>query len=161
MFARPLIDGIDFASNGRELHGEIPIKSLSRLSDTLAHSQGAIAYTVVGSRVNEQYTLEVALSGVCHLVCQRCLGELVYPVDVTSHLLMVPADKLDEYEANDDVECIEATSQMDVLELIEDELLLFLPFAPKHPDGACIPVSQGSKQSTNPFSILADLKKKY
>ena len=161
MFARPLIDGIDFASNGKELRGETPIKALSRLGDMLANSHGTLTYVVRGSQVADRYMLEIVLGGVCHLRCQRCLGELVYPVDMTSRLQLVPAEALDEAGANDDVECIEASSQMDVLALVEDELLLGLPFAPRHPDGACSPVIDGLKQSANQFLALADFNKKH
>ena len=161
MFARPLIDGIDFASNGKELRGETPIEALSRLGDMLANSYGTLIYVVRGSRVDDRYMLEVVLSGICRLRCQRCLGELLYPVDMTSRLQLVPVEELDEVEANDDVECIEASSQMDLLALIEDELLLGLPFAPRHPEGACSLLNDGLKQSANPFLALAGLKKKH
>jgi uncharacterized protein len=127
----------------------------------LASSHGTLTYVVRGLREGDRYMLEVALSGVCHLRCQRCLGELVYPLDMTSRLQLVSADRLDEIGADDDVDCIEASSQMDVLALIEDELLLGLPFAPKHPDGACSQSPEGLEQSANPFSVLAGLKKKH
>ena len=162
MFARPLIDSIDFASNGRELRGEIPVERLSRLDDILGSTHGTLTYEVRGLREGDRYMLEVALSGVFHLRCQRCLGELTYPLDMVSRLQLVSADQLGEIEANDDdVDCIEASSQMDVLELIEDELLLGLPFAPKHSDGACSQSPEGLEQSANPFSVLAGLKKKH
>ncbi len=162
MFARPLIDSVDFASNGRELRGEIPVEALSRLSDILVASRGTLTYAVRGLREGDRYMLEIALSGVFHLRCQRCLGELEYPLDMVSRLRLVSADQLDEIEANDDdVDCIEASSQMDVLELIEDELLLGLPFAPKHPEGACSQSPEGSERSANPFSVLVGLKKKH
>jgi uncharacterized protein len=162
MFARPLIDSIDFASNGRELRGEIPVEVLSRLNDILGDSRETLTYVVRGFREGDRYMLEVALSGVCHLRCQRCLGELVYPLDMASRLQLVSAEQLGEIEASgDDVECVEASSQMDVLALIEDELLLEIPFAPKHPEGACSQSPEGLEQSANPFSVLAGLKKKH
>ncbi len=161
MFARPLINGIDFASNGKELRGETPIGALSRLGDTLANSHGTLNYLVRGSRVDDRYFLEVELSGVCHLRCQRCLGELEYQVDLISRVQLVSAEELGVVDEIDDVECIEASSQMDVLELVEDELLLGLPFAPRHPDSACSSAIDGLKQTANPFSVLADLKKKH
>ncbi len=162
MFAQPLIDGMDFARNGRELHGEISIKSLLRLGDMLAKSDGSLAYVVRGLRVSDRYMLEVALSGVCHLRCHRCLGEIEYPVGITTRLQLVSAEKMDEIDANDDeMECIEASSQIDVLALVEDELILGLPFAPKHPEGTCSPDIEGLQQPASAFSVLANLKKKY
>jgi uncharacterized protein len=144
------------------LRGEIPIEVLSRLNDILVASHGTLAYVVRGLREGDRHMLEIALSGVFHLRCQRCLGELEYPLDMVSRLRLVSADQLGEIEANnDDVDCIEASSQMDVLELIEDELLLGLPFAPKHPEGACSQPPEGLERSANPFSVLVGLKKKH
>jgi len=159
MFARPLIDAMEFAGNGREVRGEIPFKELSRLDDMLLDSAGTLAYVVQGRRANDRDVLEVSLSGVVHLRCQRCLGDLEYPVEVSSRLKLASAEELDAVDDEDEDEYIEASSQLDVIGLVEDELLLNLPFAPRHPDGACGSVSEGLKQSANPFAVLAGLKK--
>ena len=160
MFARPFIDSIVFTRNGEELHGEIPIAVLPRLSDMLANSEGMLTYTVRGYKEDDRHLLQVMLKGVCHLRCQRCLGELIYPLETTSHLQLLSADKLDEVEADDAVDGIEASSHLDVLTLIEDEVLLELPFAPRHPEGACKSAIEGLQQSASPFAVLAGLKKK-
>jgi len=159
MFARPLIDALEFAGNGREMRGEIPFKELSRLDDMLLDSAGALAYAVKGERTNDRDVLQVSLNGVVHLRCQRCLGDLEYPVEVSSRLKLASAEELDAVDDEDEDEYIEASSQLDVIGLVEDELLLSLPFAPRHPDGACSSENEGLKQSANPFAVLAGLKK--
>ncbi|MFA5824763.1 MAG: YceD family protein [Gallionellaceae bacterium] len=156
MFARPFIDSLVFARNGEELCGKIPLAAMPRLSDMLANSDGTLTYKVSGSKENDQHMLQVELEGVCHLRCQRCLGEFAYPIEVAAHLQLLSPDKLDEVEADG----IEATPHLDLLELIEDEVLLSLPFAPKHPEGTCSTAVEGIKQSDNPFAVLAGLKKK-
>ena len=40
-------------------------------------------------------------------------------------------------DADSSAEVVLAAAPMEPLALIEDELLLALPFAPRHPDGAC------------------------
>jgi len=159
MFARPLIDALEFAGNGREIRGEIPIKELSRLDDMLLDSAGTLAYVVRGARINDRDVLDVSLNGVVHLRCQRCLADLEFPIEVLSRLKLASAEELDAVDDEDEDEYIEASSQLDVIGLVEDELLLSLPFSPRHPDGACSPVSEGLKQSANPFAVLAGLKK--
>jgi len=159
MFARPFIDSVDFARNGRELRGETGLAELSRLGDVLARTDGVLSYEVRGYREGDSDMLEVSLQGVCIFRCQRCLGEMAYPVDMVSRLLLLPANRLDEVEDDDEVDAIEATSQLDVLALIEEELLLGLPFAPKHPDGECTPTTNGLQQKASPFAVLAGLKK--
>ncbi|MFZ2161953.1 MAG: YceD family protein [Sideroxyarcus sp.] len=159
MFARPFIDSVDFARNGKEIRGEIAVSELSRLGDLLAKSEGSLTYIVSGFREGDGDMLGISLQGSCTLRCQRCLGELEYPVDMTSRLLLLPADRLDEVEDDDEVEAIEADPKLDVLALIEEELLLGLPFAPRHPEGKCAPATNGLQQKASPFAVLAGLKK--
>jgi uncharacterized protein len=159
MFARPFIDSVDFARNGKEIRGEIAVSELSRLGDLLAKSEGSLTYIVSGFREGDSDMLGISLQGSCTLRCQRCLGELEYPVDMTSRLLLLPADRLDEVEDDDEVEAIEADPKLDVLALIEEELLLGLPFAPRHPEGKCAPATNGLQQKASPFAVLAGLKK--
>jgi len=159
MFARPFIDSVDFARNGKEMHGEIALSELSRLGDMLAKSEGSLTYIVRGRHEADRDLLQVTLQGTCTLRCQRCLGELEFPVNIVSRLWLLPTDRLDEAkEDDDDADSIEATSQLDVLALIEDELLLGLPFAPRHPEGECAPTTNDLQQKANPFAVLAGLK---
>jgi uncharacterized protein len=159
MFARPFIDSVDFARNGKEIRGEIAVSELSRLGDLLAKPGGLLTYIVSGFREGDSDMLGISLQGSCTLRCQRCLGELVYPVNMASRLLLLPADKLDEVEDDDDVDAIEAEPRLDVLALIEEELLLGLPFAPRHHDGECAPATNGLQQKASPFAVLAGFKK--
>jgi len=160
MFARPFIDSVDFARNGKEMRGEIAVSALSRLADKLAKSDGSLTYIVRGYHAEGRDVLEVSLQGACALRCQRCLSELEYPVNLVSRLWLLPADKLDEAEEDDDeMDAIEAEPKLDVLALIEEELLLSLPFAPRHPEGECAPAANDLQQKANPFAVLAGLKK--
>lgn len=160
MFARPFIDSVDFARNGKEMRGEIAVSALSRLADKLAKSDGSLTYIVSGSHEDGRDILELTLQGACTLKCQRCLGELGYPVNLVSRLWLLPANKLDEVEEDDDeMDAIEAEPRLDVLALIEEELLLDLPFAPRHTEGECVPAANDLQQKVNPFAVLAGLKK--
>lgn len=160
MFARPFIDSVDFARNGKEIRGEIAVSALSRLSDMLANSGGSLTYIVRGYQEEGRDMLEVSLQGACTLRCQRCLSELEYPVNLVSRLWLLPADRLDEAEEDDDeMDAIEAEQRLDVLALIEEELLLGLPFAPRHPEGECAPATNDLQQKASPFAVLAGLKK--
>jgi len=159
MFARPFIDSVDFARKGKELRGEIAVSELSRLADMLANSGGSLTYIVRGYHVDGRDMLDVSLQGACALRCQRCLGELEYPVNVVSRLRLLPADELDASEEDDDVDAIEAESRLDVVALIEEELLLALPFAPRHPEGACAPAMNDLQEKASPFAALAGLRK--
>lgn len=159
MFARPFIDSVDFARNSKEIRGETGLAELTRLAETLARTDGSLTYIVRGFREGDADMLEVSVHGECFLRCQRCLGEMAYPVGIDSRLLLLPADQLDEVADDDDVDAIEAVSKLDVLALVEDELLLGLPFAPRHPEGECAPATKDVQQKASPFAVLAGLKK--
>ena len=163
MFARHFIDSLEFARHGREIQGVAPLAEMPRLQDMLAAPGGEISYVVRGlPDWSGKPTLEVAVQGVCKLRCQRCLEALDYPISLVSHLMLAPSEELDEFadEESEEADSIAADSHLDVLNMVEDEILLSLPFAPRHPEGACKQAVAGlNPQQANPFAVLAGLKK--
>jgi uncharacterized protein len=94
-----------------------------------------------------------------HLQCQRCLGRLEYPLFVSNTLrLALPGSAELEEE---DVEAIEASSELDVAGLVEDEIILSLPYSPRHGDGACRQAADAdaARGGTRAFDKLATLKR--
>ena len=163
MFARHFIDSLDFARNGRELRGEAPVSEMPRLRDMLADPEGKIGYVVRGFLDRDgKPKLEVALDGMCQLRCQRCLEAMAYPVKLVSRLLLAQEGELDEFsDEQDDLDSVRADKHMDVLALLEEEILLSLPFAPKHPIDACQPAAGNVSlpmAERKPFAALSRLK---
>jgi len=75
-------------------------------------------------------------------------------------LRLVSEGEIDSTDIEDDeVDSIPNEKHLDVLGLIEEELLLSLPIAPKHDEGECEVVVEGLNRSNNPFAVLASLKK--
>lgn len=161
MFTRPFIDSLDFARRGGELSGEVPVAELSRMSDILADSEGTISYLLRGLAGSDgKPQLELMLDGVCNLRCQRCLNALSYTIKLVSKLRLVTEGEADSSDIEDDeVDNIPAEKRLDVLALIEEELMLSLPIAPKHGSGECEMAVEGLNRSNNPFAVLAGLKK--
>ena len=164
MSAPPFIDSLDFAKNGQQISGEMLIADLLRLSDVLENSQGVLRFTVQGS-LNKYGVpmLVLSLSGSCTLRCQRCLGSLDYPVALETTVLLRSQAELDALEESDEEEydSILAQVKLDVQDLIEEEVLLDLPIAPKHEVGACQTTNRNDvqKDSKHPFAALAKLKR--
>ncbi|MDQ2694556.1 MAG: YceD family protein, partial [Pseudomonadota bacterium] len=54
-----------------------------------------------------------------------------------------------------------AADSITVSELVEDELILALPFAPRHPDAACAAAGQdvapAKRDKPHPFAVLSTL----
>ncbi len=165
MFARHFIDSLDFARNGRELRGEIPVAEMPRLQDMLAVPEGQVSFVLHGLHDKDgNLALELALEGSCQLRCQRCLQGLAYPIKTVARLRLVaetlPVEHLVEDE-DDEVDSIPADSHLDVVALVEDEILLGLPLAPKHEFGTCqAVVGSVSSEEQSPFAVLRALKNK-
>lgn len=168
MYARPFIDSLDFARNGRLISGEVQLTELPRLLDLLENPQGNLSYTVQGG-VDKQGThfLDIGVVGQCRLRCQRCLSGMDYPVRLDTRLLLrdqASLDALDDNVADGDEEefdSILADTHLNVLDLLEEEILLSLPIAPKHELGACQATDgeNAHREEKNPFAVLAKLKR--
>lgn len=161
MFTRPFIDSLEFSHRGGELSGEVPVAELPRMTDLLADSEGKISYVLHGLEGKDgNPQLKLILDGVCNLRCQRCLNALAYPVKLVSRLRLVSDGQVDNADIEDDeVDSIPAEKHLDVLALIEEEVLLSLPIAPKHDLDDCQIAVEGLNRSNNPFAVLAGLKK--
>ena len=82
--------------------------------------------------------MTIDLEGEVPLECQRCLGPLRWPVVQQTELLLAHDEaELARLDADTESEVVLAEGPLDPLSLVEDELLLVLPFAPRHPDGQC------------------------
>ncbi len=161
MFARPLIDSLEFARKGRTLNGEIAVSDLARMVELLASSEGSIRYTVSGMQVDGKSFLLLDLSGICHLRCQRCLDDLTYPVGIASRLQLLEGEDLLQDDESDEIDGIEASRELDVIGLVEEEVILSLPFAPRHDEGVCELATKGSGKADDRFGMLAQLKNKF
>ena len=166
MFARHFIDSLDFARHGRELHGVVPVAEMPRLQDVLVEPVGEIAYVLRGLQGRDgNLVLELELNGLLQLVCQRCLQRLTYPVELLSRLILIADSELDEsVDDGSEIDSIPADKHLDVFALFEEEVLLHLPFAPKHPVNGCRAAVEGrivgdAKVDKYPFAVLAELKK--
>jgi uncharacterized protein len=132
---RPVIDGFEFARAGSKLSGDWPVSDFPRLRDALYADRGALHYELEGvPEERGRPALHLAVRGTLRLTCQRCLGALDYDLRARSSLLLYASDaELDE--SSDDAEGPEKVvggKEMTVHDLIEDEVLLSIPIAPRH-----------------------------
>ncbi|MFZ2541592.1 MAG: YceD family protein [Gallionella sp.] len=160
MDARHFIDSLDFARNGQSISGEVPVAELPRLQDMLENQQGILGYAIRGGADKQgNHFLDVSVTGLCHVRCQRCLVGIDSPVQIDTRLLLRDQTSLDALgDEEEALDSILADEQLDVLNLLEDEVLLSLPIAPKH--DVCLPAGSenGYGEKRHPFAILAKLK---
>src|SRR5262245_368783 len=129
MSAQTVIDSLEFARTAQTLQGSLAVPELKRLKESLADDWGRIDFAVKGARdARGRPVLTLEISGNLHLQCQRCLGLLEYPLRLSNTLLLVRAGEVAAGNLDDeDAEWIEASSELDVAMLVEDEIILSLP----------------------------------
>ena len=159
MSKRIVINSLAFARDAGSLQGELPIASLTRVLDMLVDSAGNLSYRVegkLGSRNRPQLVLQ--LDGALSVCCQRCLEGIEYPLEVKRVLEFVnDEEELTQEEIEDDSkDFLPAQTEFDVIALIEDEVILDLPSAPRHESCALPDTGQGTGKAS-PFSVLKGL----
>ncbi len=163
MYARPFIDSLDFATNGREISGEVQFSEMPRLLDILENPQGSFKYTIQGGTDSQGTNfLAISVDGQCSLRCQRCLNKMGYPLRLDTRLFLRDQTSLDALGDDDEeFDSILADMQLSVLDLLEEEILLSLPIAPKHEFSACqAAVDENAHgQEKKPFAALAKMKR--
>jgi uncharacterized protein len=160
-------DALKLSASGESLAGEVDAADLQRVADRLATDAGAamLAWRLVGCRDGQgRPALRLTLAGSVPLVCQRCLQPFAAIVDQSTELLLARSEAELAHLDVEEIEVVLATERLDALTLVEDELLLSLPFSPRHPDGECaaspMVVGHESSQSrSSPFGQLGELKK--
>jgi uncharacterized protein len=135
MSHQPAIDGLEFARTGSKLQGAWPIAEFARLRDALRTRDGILQYALRGvPEERGRPALQLKVDGALQLVCQRCLGALEFPlrIDVSLQLVATQAEVDAEPLEAEGPEQIVAGREMPVRELVEDEVLLAIPLAPRH-----------------------------
>jgi uncharacterized protein len=136
MRGRQRFDAFKLAAGEGELRGEIEPRALERLADRVAEGPGRVDWSIRGSAdAQGRAALVIAIDGAVPLECQRCLKPLQQPVRQTTTLLLARDNAgLVQLDDASEHEVILADAPLDPVALVEDELLLSLPFAPRHED---------------------------
>jgi uncharacterized protein len=121
------------------LDGRVDAHELPRVADLLSEGAASLAWRIEGGAdPSGRPALRIVLKGSVTLVCQRCLADLEWPIDQASDVLLARDEpELAALDADSSLEVVLAQGPTDPLMLVEDELVLALPFAPRHPDGEC------------------------
>ena len=166
MFDQLVIDALDFVRSGKSLQGDVSLLNLKRLKGYLTNQTGKLAYLISGLLDERgRPLLKISVSGIVDLSCQRCLEKIEYMLDVKTALLLAKSeDELSRYDEDISVDAIYAPSELDVLALIEDEVILSLPISPRHEDTTRCRLSTGIHKTIpeeHPFTVLASLKRSH
>ena len=161
-------DAFDVAFRRASFSGKVDASSLPRVAEVLAPDAGAaeISWRIMGTAdALGRPALELSLDGVVPLMCQRCLKAFPWPVAQRTELMLARDERqLAQIDAEDEREVMLAAAPLETTMLIEDELLLTLPFAPRCERAECEksamatvggPQAEGAPSA---FAALADMK---
>ena len=158
-----LIDGFEFAAAGAKQQGVWAVGDFPRLRDMLASDAGDIRYEIHGTQdARGRPALRVRLRGALQLRCQRCLEPLRFDVDTDATLVLaatqaeIDADPVDAQSPDR----LLAADEIPVLELLEDELILALPYAARHEGCEAGRESHGDER-ISPFAGLRGMLRKH
>lgn len=184
----PTVDVFEFARRGQLIEGVLLVNRLERLLEDVPEQPfaelvvleqspqhpGVVKYSLQGRRSKVgKLQLVVKIQSLLLLECQRCLGDFMFPVDrQTVFELVARESDLDQGDLEDSnldaPEKIMGSPTFSLLDLVEDEMILDVPYVPRHekcpkPLGgsgaeAQAPESDPDVQRPSPFAVLGQLK---
>lgn len=170
MSVRFVIDSLDFVRSAKVHHDRISPAEFQRLQSYLFDNCGELEYTVSGLLdKNNKPVICILIKGEINLCCQRCLGKLVHTLDLQTNLLLAKNEaELEQNNEDDTVDSILISSELDILALVEDEIILNFSISMCHQEGKCsmdsltnnkLVSKKRQKPREHPFAALAQLKK--
>lgn len=147
---------------------ELPLAGFERLAPLLARADGVARAHLEFGRDLGREVVRGQVETEFVLICQRCFGEVRWPVSARLDLVRVASEA--EAEALDDGRdpLLAPNREVQAAELVEDELLLALPIVAAHAEGEPCgernmepePMAAPAEEKrAHPFAALAALKK--
>jgi uncharacterized protein len=179
--AAPVIDPRELARSGGSVGGCWPLARLPRLADTLTDTAGEVEWSLSGQSLRRadggaDLHLALGLRAQVRLRCVRCLEPVAVSLDEDRRYRLVGSEQqaLAQDPEDDEFDLLAITPRLDAIELLEDEVIMALPLAPRHDDcrapgpragnpagraaaGGTAP--DGEPERPNPFAVLARLRR--
>lgn len=163
-----------FADEAGEMDASDPLRSFARLVAEAQEADDArsVHWRARGELRNPghhhpEVWVHLDADAVMPLVCQRCLHPVDVPLQVQRSFRFVADEATAAAEDDESEEDLLALSRsFDLLELVEDELLMELPVAPRHevcPESVKMSATDpdfeaATAEKENPFAVLGRLK---
>lgn len=176
----PLLDTQALTLKGETLRGHRLLTDMPRLADLLLDTDGGLDWQLSGRSElradgSRQAFMSLGLQGELVLRCVRCLEPVRVTLDETRPYRLVPDEAQAAREDNEDDEhdLLVSSRRFDLAGLLEDEVIMALPPAPRHADcrapaprlSDVVPASPANLDSPepasqpNPFAALAALRR--
>jgi uncharacterized protein len=135
-------DAYRLAREREVMTGSLDVEASERLEDRTAPGPGTVAWRIEGTRDEAgRLAIAIEIEGAVPVTCQRCLSDFPLPVERRTIAVLARNEReADELDASTEHEVVVADHPLDAVGLVEDELLLTLPYAPMH-ESDCSPGS--------------------
>lgn len=138
------------AEEARTVTLAVPVNRLERIAPQLLSREGVVTGSVALAMEQGRIVADVELVAALEVRCQRCLEPMQLPVESQSRVALVGSDA-DAAAVPPELEtALAPEGRMRLADLVEEELLLALPAAPRHPEGLCPP--QQGRRATESFA---------
>jgi len=174
------VDPLQLARSGRHFSGQVPVANMGRLVSSLYDTDACAEYEL---KFDIDTTGQAFITGWVKaelgLICHRCMDKVLAKVESKVALGIVSSFAEAERLLEKFEPLVIDDSQVKLIDIIEDELLLALPLIVMHSDEECVvskaysvsiksnekgnkisndPTLDESIPKKNPFSILEKLK---
>jgi uncharacterized protein len=135
---------------------EIPVAKLPGLPAELVCGAGSVHAQLQFGREQGFMVAQVALRGQLELICQRCMGPMALPIEISSPVLLIESEADAEAAPVEWETYLAAEGRLNLEALAAEELLLALPVVPLHADSsACEAAASRSVQARDAEPAVA------
>ncbi len=152
------------ADEARQVDLALPLARLGRIAPQLLSNAGMAEGRVVLGREQGRIIAEVTAGAEVALQCQRCLQPMTLRLQGSSRVALVESEAAVAEVPPEFETALAPEGRMRLADLLEEELLLALPPAPRHPEGQCPGDAPGKTEepaqpTQRPFASLGELLK--
>jgi uncharacterized protein len=153
------------ADEDHQVELAVPLARLVRIAPQLLSAEGVAEGRVVLSREEGRIIADVTARAGLPLQCQRCLQPMELQVNGSSRVALVESEAAGAGVPAELETALAPDGRLRLADLIEEELLLALPPAPRHPEGQCptdaapSKIEESAEPTQKPFASLGDLLK--
>lgn len=157
------IDPAKLAQKQAILRGDLPFSACERLLEVALNPDGRVSLELAFGRERGFVRVRGWVEATVRLQCQRCLETVDLPVRGEVDLGVVASlDETDRLPEGCEPLLREGDALLALSELVEDEIILALPYIPRHPACGGREVEDDSArmgETRKPFGALAGLKR--
>ncbi len=164
-------DPLRLCEQGKVYEGRVALQGFARLAPLLTSDEGEAAFTLRFDQDDEgRARIRGRVRADLQVCCQRCMESMPLAVDMAFMLSPVSGPKEAEMLPPAYDPLLLDGQLLHPIDLIEDELILAVPPAPRHPEAECgvkladyrrndVPEADVEAETENPFAVLQQLKR--